>query len=100
MSWPDNSSPYPGQGEDDRKGDIIPLSVFLDAVNLDLDSRGEDGTAESSPRYDGITLIVSVYYEMQVRCHLPFVRIQVGTNNLFAGNRWVDVDLYLYSTDA
>ena len=45
----------------DRSGDILALSEILDAVNLDLDEPLSNG---DTARYDGITIIVNINYEM------------------------------------
>jgi hypothetical protein len=67
LSWPNNNSPLPGQSSDDRTGDIIPLSDILAAVDVNLDAMylDEDGGL-SNMRYDGINIVISVLYEMEV----------------------------------
>jgi hypothetical protein len=60
--WPDDELYYGQSQGKDRSGDILALSEILDAVNLDLDEPFPNGGATA--RYDGITIIVNINYEM------------------------------------
>lgn len=61
--WPDDTwYPFNASQGTDRSGDIMSIAELLFAVNLDLDEvHDKDG---ATARYDGITIIVNINYEM------------------------------------
>lgn len=69
LSWPNNTSPYPGQGTGNRIGDILEISTILSVAGVDLDEILQFDPDDNNVTFrdSGVSIVVLVKYELQVQ---------------------------------